>query len=357
MAKVHVVGAGPAGCIAAISALRHGNDVVLSEEHTEAGIPENCSGLLSLEGLQSLHSFVDYRKCTINPVKGADIYFDNVKLEVRKKAPVGFVCSRTKMDQLLAEKAEAEGARINYGEKVKGRFHATNIIGADGPLSSVARHFSFNKIPRFASTLQTMTEYRCKDPHVVEVHLSNSRFPGFFGWAIPHDEERAELGVGVELPHRAKDAWEFLLKMKGIKNAPKPRGAAIPLDVRSCTGKRIGKRNIVLTGDAAGQVKSTTGGGVVFGGNCAALAGRNAADPLRYELEWRLKFGADLGLHSMVSSYLSSLSDKKMSSLGRRLRTMRVDEYLTKHGSMDRPTRMISPHMFIHSLKVVAGVK
>ena len=58
--KVHVVGAGPAGSIASISALRSGHDVVVSEEHLQAGIPENCSGLFSKDGLDSLSGFFDY---------------------------------------------------------------------------------------------------------------------------------------------------------------------------------------------------------------------------------------------------------------------------------------------------------
>lgn len=357
MPDVHIVGAGPAGCIAAISAARHGHDAVISEEHAEAGVPENCSGLISIDGLESLKGFVDYRKCTINRVRGADIFFDDVGMEVCRKEDVGMVVSRSRLDSMLAGNAESEGVRINYLQKVGGSFLSKNIIGADGPLSSVARHFSFPRINKFATTLQALIDYRSDDSRMVEVHLSGSRFPGFFAWVIPHDEYRAEIGVGVELPNKALYAWKHLLRMKGIRDPPKPKGAIIPLEARRLTGARKGGHTVLLTGDAAGQVKSTTGGGVVFGGNCAALAGRYVMDPMRYELEWRLRYGPDLGLHSMIGSYLSSLSDSQMASLGRKLRELRMEEYLSSHGSMDRPTQMISPHMLIHSLKVVAGVR
>lgn len=354
--KVHVIGAGPAGSIAAMSALRSGFDVVVSEEHPVSGIPENCSGLFSRDGLDSLKAFVDYRKLIINPVHGADIYFAGEKVSVRRKAPVAFVCGRSALDQALASRAGDEGAKISYGDRVKDRFHADNIIGADGPLSSVARHFSFSRIRKYAATLQALVDYRCEDPNVVEVYLSNRRFPGFFAWVIPHDERTAALGIGVELPNKAFDAWKKLLKLKKIGNAPKPRGAIIPLEVRSSTAMRVGRKSVLLVGDAAGQVKSTTGGGVIFGGNCAALAGRYASNPFFYELEWRARYGLDLALHRLLHDYAASRPDSELASLGKRLKKLGWDDYLSKKGHMDSPTKMVGPEMAVRLLKSMAGV-
>jgi len=355
MRDVHIVGAGPAGSIAAMSAIRAGHDVVVSEEHHVSGIPENCSGLLSVEGLKSLRSFLDYKKVIINHIHGADIYFLDEKLTVRREGAAGVVCDRATMDQILAARAEAEGATIKYGERIKDQFHSSNIIGADGPLSSVANHFSFQRINHYATTLRALVNFRCEDPSVVEVFLSNERFPGFFGWVIPQDEYTAEFGVGVKLPNGAGRAWHNLLKLKGVKQAPSPTGAVIPLETRSRTGMRIGKRNVLLVGDAAGHVKSTTGGGVIFGGNCAALAGRHAMSPQRYEFEWRLRHGLDLALHKAVHDYIASKPDSEISALGRRLKKLNCDIYLSHHGHMDRPTSMIHPKMFMHLLKGIVG--
>jgi geranylgeranyl reductase family protein len=356
MAKVHVVGAGPAGSIAAISALRSGHDVVVSEDHPAAGIPENCSGLFSIDGLQTLSDFIDYRKFTIQPIRGADIHLVDQKLSIRRKKPVGFVCDRKAMDNHLASRAESEGAKLNYGERISNRFHAENIIGADGPLSSVARHFSFSPIRRHVSTLQAVIPYKAEDSGVVEVFLSNIRFPGFFAWVIPHDERTAEFGVGAELPNKPLEAWKKLLRLKRIHNAPRPKGAVIPIETRSQTSMRAGKQNVLLAGDAAGQVKSTTGGGVIFGGNCGALAGRHATAPKRYDMEWRLKYGTDLAMHLIIHDYLTSMSDKELSAFGRRLKKLNCDSYLSRHGHMDRPTRMIGPAILLHLLKNMTGV-
>ena len=351
MSKVHIVGSGPAGCIAAISALNHGFDVVMSEDHKKSGEPENCSGLLSRDGLESLSCFVDYSKHAINPIHGADIRLGDELLKIRKSSPVAYVCNRSSFDSELASNAESHGAKINYGEKITSVFHSENVIGADGPFSAVARHFSFAPISKFATTLRANVKYSSENPNVVEVFLSNKKFPGFFAWVIPHNEESAEFGVGVLVPHKAEAAWDYLLKMKKTGYA-KPRGWAIPLSVRSQTAKK----NVMLVGDAAGQVKSTTGGGVIFGGNCASIAGAYADNPLAYELMWRWRFGPDLKMHGLIHKFLYSLTDDSLSALGRRLKSIDCEAYLSNYGHMDRPSQMLKPHLITHMIKSICGV-
>ena len=360
MPNIHVVGAGPAGSIAAISALRSGHTVEISEEHDSAGLPRNCSGLFSKDGMESLGGFVDYRNHTVNQIKGADIYLGNDSFGVRRKEPVAFVCDRSSMDRALVDRACEEGARISYNERIRGisDLHSENIIGADGPLSFVARAFSFPMLNRHVSTLQAELDFACDDPHVLEMHLSKERFPGFFAWVIPHDEETAELGVGVLAPDNANNAWKHLLKLKKIDpgSAPRPRGSLIPLCTRPRTAGRFGRKSVILVGDAAGQVKSTTGGGVIFGGNCAAIAGRCPTSPLRYEIEWRARFGPDMAMHSMLHNFITSLSDAQLSALCRRIKKTNIDEYLSCHGHMDRPTQMVGMAAVFHILKNMGGM-
>lgn len=353
---VHVVGAGPAGSVAAISAARAGFRAAVSEEHPQAGIPENCSGLFSADGLETLRPFADFRKHIINPIHGARIHLDGTSIEVRRARPVAYVCDRSGLDQQLASNAESEGCRVTYGDRVSGSYLAPSVIGADGPLSHVARHHGFPRIRKYAAALQARIRFRCEDPHCVEMFLSNASFPGFFGWIIPHDEETAEFGAGVELPGRAAGAWHALLRRKGVPAGPRPRGAVIPLEVRAKTSMRAGGRSVLLAGDAAGQVKSTTGGGVIFGAACAALAGRFHADPVRYEVEWRSRYGPDLAFHSMLHGYLASLQDSQLGALGRRLKKMNFGIYLSNHGHMDRPTRMLRPALLAHATRSILGI-
>ncbi|MBU0591045.1 NAD(P)/FAD-dependent oxidoreductase [Candidatus Micrarchaeota archaeon] len=359
MSKVHIIGGGPAGSIAAISAVRNGHDVIVSEEHHISGIPENCSGLFSKDGLESLSQFIDYDNFIINPIYGADIFVGNEKLSVRTHKPVGFVCDRSLMDQELAETAVREGAKINYNEHVSSSdsFCSDNIIGADGPMSFVARYFGFSKIPTYASALQAMVDYHSESPGIVKVYLSNEIFPGFFGWIIPHDEYTAEIGCGVVLPNNISSSWNWFLKFLKIPASTKPKGAIIPIRLRPQTSMKKGKQNIILAGDAAGQVKATTGGGVIFGGNCAALAGKYATSPLLYETAWRSRYAADLFLHQEIHKHISGMSDTTLHAFGRKLRELHFDDYLSRHGHMDKPTRMLHPYALLYSLGEMAGVR
>jgi len=355
---LHVVGAGPAGSIAAISALRSGHSVIVSEEHASAGLPANCSGLFSAEGLETLSPYLDHRPHIINPIHGASLHFNEETVSVRRKEPVAYVCDRSGIDMQLASKAEDEGAIMRYGERVRGTFLSESVIGADGPHSSVARRFRFPPIRSFAATLQALIPYKAQDPSMVEVFISGERFPGFFGWVIPHDDERAEFGLGVKVPLRPIDAWRHLLRSKRIDpdRSPRPKGHAIPLSMRDQSAKRSGRRNVLLCGDAAGQVKSTTGGGVIFGGNCAALAGRHFRSPMRYELEWRLRFGPDLHMHRFFNDFQSSLDDAQLSELGRRFNRLDIGGFLSRSGSMDRPSRMVRPGLALHVIRNLAGL-
>jgi len=360
MSYIHVVGAGPAGSIAAISAIRHGHSVVISEEHAEPGWPVTCSGLFSAEGLQSLSRFVDYKKSIINSIKGADIYFSDQVFKIRAPDTVAYVCERQEFDATLAQRAESEGARINFNERINGGFKAECVIGADGPHSHVARHFGFPLIKRYVCAMKALVAYDVTadmGQSILKMYLSNERFPGFFGWVIPHSKDIAEFGVGVSLPGDVRKAWNELLRMHGISANQTVFADTIPMEARAKIAMRTDGRNVLLVGDAAGHTKPTTGGGVIFGGKCAAIAGKNINNPTRYELEWRTRHGPDLFLHRAIRDHLDSLDDHALASLGKKLNKMKFDDYLSEHGSMDSPIKMITPSLILHGIRTMAGLK
>lgn len=348
MSKVHIVGAGPAGSVAAISAIRSGHDVSLYEEHPCAGIPTNCSGLISKEGLESLRGFVDYKRHALHRIRGAILDFAGFQLKVDSRRDIAYVINRASMDAELAENAEKEGAKAFYSKKMSKPFPEGTIIGADGPNSIVASSFLFPRIPRFVGTAQAEVKYDGSMPGFVRVFFSNERFPGFFAWIIPRNEEQADIGAGCVLPGNPSKALESLSKYTGIP-LPKERSHfIIPVAQRPITAARIRKRNVLLAGDAAGQVKSTTGGGVVFGTKCAALAGRHADFPERYEKAWKEQYGPDLDAHHRLHLSLSQLNDDSLRAIGSIASTLKIEEFLEKKGNMDRPTSMLCPELLLH---------
>lgn len=358
MMDVAVIGGGPSGSICAISALKKGHKVEIFEEHKKCGEPENCSGLFSKSGLESLLEFGNYKKTIIKPIYGARVHFGNRKLEVKRKDPVAYVCNRSELDYEFSLNAEKEGAKINLGTRADAKkIDQETIVGADGPTSSVAHAFNFPKIEKYASTLQARVKVKLEQTDQVQVHLDNKLFPGFFGWVIPHNEEEAEIGVGSVLPNRPVEGFRKFLQMYQIKENISPKGWTIPIRSRKKTAGIFGKKRVLLVGDAAGQVKSTTGGGVIFGGNCAKIAGEFIESPLEYEKEWRKKFGTDLALHGFIQSTLENLNLFEIEKMGSIFNKMKVDQYLSKYGDMDKPTKMIKPQFFMHVIKTISGIK
>lgn len=351
MCPVSVIGAGPAGSVAALSALEAGHSVHLYEQSKTPGEGATCSGLISKEGLESLRDYADYKKHAINKIRGAIIDCAGFKLKVDSGRDVAYVISRRSFDRSLALKAEEEGATLSCGKRILPPFGEGSIIGADGPNSLVASHFGFPHIKRFAATAQATVRHEGQMKDYVQVFLSNERFPGFFAWLIPHNEEFAEAGVGCLLPNNPGRALDSLAKYAQIEIPKERKYSVIPLEQRKKTALPLHGRSVLLAGDAAGQVKSTTGGGVVFGTRCARLAGRYADSPRSYERAWRALCGQDLDAHLRLHKAFAKLGDSSLRALASLGSTLKIDEFLKKEGSMDYPTRMFCPGLLLHPFR------
>jgi flavin-dependent dehydrogenase len=356
MADVHIVGAGPAGLFAGIAALRDGKSALASEEHEKVGEPEACSGLISKSGLEALRSLagVDYARAQINAITSAKIVCGNEEFEIAPKEETAVLISRQDFDRLASEKFEQEGGKLELGRKVTGEFKAECVIGADGPASLVAERFKFPKIRAFVASMQGDFAYECEDAHCATLYLSSRDFPGFFGWAIPKNESEAKIGIGVSLPkHHPLAYYRRFLGKLGVKGTPSHEFAAvIPTSVRPKTAMRAGKKCVLLAGDAAGQVKATTGGGVFFGASCGWLAGKNASEPERYEQEWRAQYGLDLALHGNLRSALDLAGGQPPSLMVSAAKALFFDELLSEKGKMDRWGGMLHPS----TLSAYAGI-
>ena len=357
MFDVHVAGSGPGGAVCARECARFGLTVLVSEEHARVGLPVQCSGLVSKEGLDGMG--VDYRKVALNEVTGANIYAPSGDcLHVGTSEVRAVVVDRAGLDQMLAEQAEREGARVETGKKVtRATVRGRVVVGADGYASTIAKDYGFPPIREFAVCAQADFEgVRLEDKRTIDVYLSNERYPGFFAWMIPTGSDTAHVGLGVfyeaggRMPP-VKEHFARLLReerisslLDGAKEISRLAGI-IPLGVRAETVRG----NALLVGDAAGHAKATTGGGIVF----ATVAGGIAAEAIaahfeenaplsNYERMWRAELQRDLELHMMMRRMYNSLSDAEIDRYAAMARALGAERFLNAHGHMDRPSRMMS---------------
>jgi len=289
----------------------------------------------------------------LNTVKGARVHSPGAgEMVVGNGRVRACVVDRSNLDSLLSEAAEREGAKIECGARVtRNGLRARTVVGADGAGSGVASWFGFPKISEFAVCMQA--DYSCarvSEKDRLDMFLSNARFPGFFGWMIPVSSDCLRVGMGAFADFSSggapnvKALFDDFVSRKPVRDAiegAKKENAlagSIPLKPRAGTAKE----NVLLVGDAAGHVKATTGGGVVFGAEGARIAARCiAGGRIRgYEGEWKAALGRDLALHWRARAFLNSLPDARMDSLFSMAKRLGAEAFLEKFGDMDRPARM-----------------
>jgi len=369
-----VIGAGPAGLIAAYEIAKEGHDVVVLEEHKSVGEPVHCAGLLSLSGLKSIG--LEPPQSTIqNQVKGARIFSPNGNfIEIERGKREAYVIDRAQFDNWLAERAADNGATlltqtrvsqlIQKKQRVVGvrignedrKLEATIVINSEGVncvlsssagMPTVARK---SKLPAYQYEI-TGVEI---DDDLVEMYYGRDTAPGFFAWIIPLGENSARVGLASRT-HSKQRLQNFIRHNRivedkiGKSSIIKGFGGIVHVGLPV---KRTWKTGLLTVGDAAGQVKATTGGGVIMGGIAARIAGMVSSKILTeslteereyhaYEQLWRGQILNELRIMYLAQRGLTSLSDKGLNTLIRNINDLDLVSIVREEGDMDRQKQVL----------------
>ncbi|MBD3171756.1 geranylgeranyl reductase family protein [Candidatus Bathyarchaeota archaeon] len=332
-----VIGAGPAGLLAAEEIARQGFSVDIFEEHRKVGYPVHCAGMVSVEGFERLGVMPDpvFHQ---NTVYGGRIFSpDGNCITIRDQKPRAYIIDRGRFDSFLAERAVNRGVRINTGKRVnrikfkEGRAHklvmddseiqAEIFIDAEGAKGRVLSRSGVDTCQESilnGFNVEMNVDYVESD--MVEVWFDNEVAKDFFTWVIPLSENKVRCGLGTSRPDGARSLIKFVEKRFGEKPDNVIHSGLL------CTGGPVKKTvypRLMLVGDVAGQVKPTTGGGLVIGGLCAQMAGRIAAKALgyeehdleEYESKWRKSYDSELQTMLYLRRLLNHLSNERMNRL------------------------------------------
>jgi len=361
--EILVVGAGPCGLIAAREATERGAKVIVLEEDAEIGRPCHCAGLLSLKGLSQIGVPL-YGPYVQNSFRGARFFSPSgLSFTVERDEPMACVVDRSVFDKFLAHQSAHAGVDVRLNWKVEGikrvnkeiisvgkdtSIGAKILIDAEGASSRIVRGTGLKPLEstRILSGLQFDIDSVDLDPNYVEAHLGRRIAPDFFAWVIPLSSDSARIGLACKGANPSVLLDEFVRKRFGDDRKTDRVATRSGLVVTCGPIEKTFDDNLLIVGDAAGQVKPTTGGGVILGSICASIAGKVAAEALRtnnfassflgrYESFWKKELDKEFKTTCFARRLMNNLSDKMIDKLFEVIIEENLPNELFPEGDMD----------------------
>jgi digeranylgeranylglycerophospholipid reductase len=365
---VIIVGAGPAGSYIAYELASSGHTVAVFEEKSAPGLNACCTGIISTECLQSLDLGTDVILTRVNSAKffspsGRCLRFQTENVQA-------YVVNRLLLDKALASKAQSQGAQYFFSSPVlditprkdsiqaetlcfgaREIFSARALVLANGFRPKLPRKLGLGKIKSFLVGAQA--EIETKNVDELEVYFGQEIAPGAFAWLVPTSTNKAY--VGLLATSQAKLHLQNLLNNLFGQGRVTSREVeieqkAIPVGTLA---RSYGDRVLVI-GDAAGQVKPTTGGGIYFGHLGARIAAKVLDEALssdnltagqlsRYQKQWKAKMGKELSRGYWARWAYAKLSDRQIKGIFNVLNSSGMAEALLNSGnfSFDWHSRLI----------------
>ena len=342
---VVVAGGSVAGLLCAREISSNGHSVLVIEEDHEIGTPEHCGGLVSLKGLEEL-GIIPFRNIFKNIIESAEINAPNGrKFTINSQKQKIVEIDRRELDKQIAFQAQLEGAKI----KVKTRFlkkTESGIKTSEGDIDCKifvdARGIS-SLIQKDRTGVLLSAQYEVYAKWIkkdkVEVFFDQIKFPGFFGWIIPLGEGRGKVGIaGKEI--NFVEILEKFLEQKG--NCSIIRTIYAPIWVKGPISN-FTNGNTVIVGDAAGQAKPTTAGGIFTSGMGGIFAGKaisnflktkNPVELEQYQKNWTERFGKEFEKQRVARIILEKIDNKTINKLFESV-TPQIIEEISKNEDFD----------------------
>jgi len=323
---VVIAGGSVAGLLCAREIASNGGHVLVIEEDYEIGTPEHCGGLVSISGLEKL-GVIPFGKTFDHLIESATIYSPNGQSFVidSKKQKVGEI-SRRELDKQIAHQAQKNGATI----KVKTSFQELTNEGvrtSDGEVKCKifvdARGISA-LVQKDRTGILSSAQYEIYADWIkkgkVKVFFDQEKYPGFFAWIIPSGEGKGKVGVAGK-GIKVAEVLEELLEKNGSYSII--RKIFAPIWIKGPIKKFVDNKTVII-GDAAGQAKPTTSGGIYTSGMGGIFAGRaiskflktnNPTNLEEYQIEWTKMFGEEFEKQLLVRKLLQRFDNETINKL------------------------------------------
>ncbi len=351
---VAIIGAGPAGCAAALSLADETSNVVVLEKKREIGFPVICGEFIPDRSeikrlmprssrISNLYRFVS-SKIIKNKTETIKVFTPkNKEIKIKFK---GVVLERKLLEKGLAAEAEKKGIQfilschakefherkdcveilVNMDGKTK-HLKSRVVIGADGFPSVVARSLKmetgYSKKDVALCLNRRMINVEC-DENEVEVYFGTKWSPGGYGWIIPKGGGEANVGIGIRMsklkntlkPRKLLDYFisKHEVASKKLKKAKTISFNAKILPVGGLVSM-VQRDKVLLAGDSAGTIIATNGSGIPTAFVSGSIAGETVCNYLKKNglmQEYRKKLEGEIGKEIALALTYRRFSDKIM---------------------------------------------
>ena len=289
-----VVGAGPAGAIAARMAAEAGMETLLIEKRLEIGTPVRCGESFELHTASRYLDDIPNQPWVNTITEFFSIHNTMGDCVVVPPISPSIIADRKIFDREVAYTAAAAGAQVLVNTRAEGLLfddegavvgvkincmgakhdvYCKVVIAADGTESQVARWAGLKSIPSL-SDLYVGTQFlvsglrgqiRTDTSHY---YVGEALAPGGYVWVFPKSEDTANIGIVISGDRAEGTSAQAHLERFMQQHFPKARSVlgqvtgGIPI-----TGglKRLVADGVMVVGDAAHQADPLTAGGIVLG--------------------------------------------------------------------------------------------
>jgi len=355
---VVVIGGGPVGSYVAYKLAGMGYGVAVVERKERLGEPVCCTGIISQE---CVSSFAIDDSVILRWVNSARLFSPSGRSLswLGQGKTQACVVDRVAFDAAMVNRAQGKGVEYVLNSLVRGidvgdnrviieatrqgeglNFEARAVVIATGFGSRLSEELGLGKVGDFVIGAQAVVENRGVDE--VEVYFGQEIAPAFFAWLVPTSSQRALAGL---LSRRSPELY-----LRKLMSSLQAQGKIASAEAEPCyrgipikpLPRTYGNR-LVVVGDAAGQVKPTTGGGIYYGLLCADIAANNLHRALEsddlsakslasYERGWKKKLGQELRIGYWARKFYGRLSDRQIDRIFDIMESTNIDEALLKAG-------------------------
>ncbi len=341
MKDIIVIGGGHVGLFTAWKLAQAGLEVELFERKRTIGESIVCTGIIGGEAFRRFDLPEDTILGSIQKIRfhspfGSTFDYDPERV-------LAWIVSRPRFNRHFADRARSQGVRITTGARIKSlqiKKEGVTVRAADDAGSEthheakvlvIATGVNYKLFERaglqppssFLGGAQVQMSYT-EDDHT-HIYLGRDVAPGSFAWIVPVDQGVARVGLLAE-KNPAQFMKKFLSQVRPGWRDDIPESA---IDLRPIVQNPIEKSyadRVLVVGEAAGQIKTTTGGGIFYGMLGAELAVETLRNAFKknkftaavlspYDRRWKKAIGEELRMGFYFRKLFSKLTDEQTEEL------------------------------------------